>query len=308
MINANIEKEFSRRRNIILLFLAIIIFTCVSMRVVKDSKKSAEQDFTECPTISLSQLDEETISQQTKETIEKTVITAEQTAKAGIIAKQTANTVIIARQTANAVITARQTTNAVITAKQTAKAVMNAEQILEKTATKKCMHIGKKYQVTDEEYDYLCYITLAESTSMDELLFFNEDMTAEELYEQRHKEMVSIASVILRRTYEEDEFPNDVKSIIFQAEQFSTAYSDGYIYMYKEADIAVSVEDSDITEEIRSYVDEALDGIDPTEAEVPGGAIYFYSDRWISKEEREKRADIPYKVKFADTVFYRDLK
>ena len=40
---------------------------------------------------------------------------------------------------------------------------------------------------------------------------------------------------------------------------------------------------------------------------VTDGAIYFYSDRYISDSERAKRENVPEKIKFSDTVFYREL-
>lgn len=147
---------------------------------------------------------------------------------------------------------------------------------------------NEKYSLTDEEYNLLCKVTFAESTDGSSI-----------------KEMTSIASVILKRTTDE-EFPDSVAEVVFQEGQFSTT-DDGEVYWFEEANVRKVLYMEDIPEEVFVAVDKAIAGEDPTSVMVTDGAIYFYSDRYISDSERAKRENVPEKIKFSDTVFYREL-
>lgn len=147
---------------------------------------------------------------------------------------------------------------------------------------------NEKYSLTDEEYNLLCKVTFAESTDGSSI-----------------KEMTSIASVILKRTTDE-EFPDSVAEVVFQEGQFSTT-DDGVVYWFEEANVRKVLYMEDIPEEVFVAVDKAIAGEDPTSVMVTDGAIYFYSDRYISDSERAKRENVPEKIKFSDTVFYREL-
>lgn len=147
---------------------------------------------------------------------------------------------------------------------------------------------NEKYSLTDEEYNLLCKVTFAESTDGSSI-----------------KEMTSIASVILKRTTDE-EFPDSVAEVVFQEGQFSTT-DDGEVYWFEEANVRKVLYMEDIPEEVFVAVDKAIAGEDPTSVMVTDGAIYFYSDRYISDSERAKRENVPEKIKFSDTVFYRSL-
>lgn len=147
---------------------------------------------------------------------------------------------------------------------------------------------NEKYSLTDEEYNLICKVTFAESTDGSSI-----------------KEMTSIASVILKRTTDE-EFPDSVAEVVFQEGQFSTT-DDGEVYWFEEANVRKVLYMEDIPEEVFVAVDKAIAGEDPTSVMVTDGAIYFYSDRYISDSERAKRENVPEKIKFSDTVFYRSL-
>ena len=147
---------------------------------------------------------------------------------------------------------------------------------------------NEKYSLTDEEYNLLCKVTFAESTDGSSI-----------------KEMTSIASVILKRTTDK-EFPDSVSEVVFQDGQFSTT-DDGEVYWFEEANVRKVLYMEDIPEEVFVAVDKAIAGEDPTSVMVTDGAIYFYSDTNITDSERAKRKNVPEKIKFSDTVFYRSL-
>lgn len=159
---------------------------------------------------------------------------------------------------------------------------------IEESASSDSDSNNEKYSLTDEEYNLLCKVTFAESTDGTSI-----------------KEMTSIASVILKRTTDK-EFPDSVSEVVFQDGQFSTT-DDGEVYWFEEANVRKVLYMEDIPEEVFVAVDKAIAGEDPTSVMVTDGAIYFYSDTNITDSERAKRKNVPEKIKFSDTVFYRSL-
>lgn len=141
--------------------------------------------------------------------------------------------------------------------------------------------------ISHENYDLLCKLTFAEASAP----------------RNHENEMTSIAATVLNRL-EDEQFPNTIYEVIFQEGQFSTA-KNGYIEWYPDGESKQKVEMTDINDEVKDAVNKALKGEDPTEIMVLGGALYFYSDKHISDEERALRSGIGENVKYGDTIFYR---
>ena len=154
------------------------------------------------------------------------------------------------------------------------------ELILEEYVSEKEIH-----GLTKDEYELLCMLVHAESGRVNE------------------KEMVAIAATVLNRI-ENDGFEDSVKTVIFEENQFSTA-QDGNIMWFPIANQESVLSFNEVNVEIEELVKKALEGEDPTEC--IGGALFFYSEKYISEEERAKReGKIKDFVKYGDTVFYRE--
>lgn len=141
--------------------------------------------------------------------------------------------------------------------------------------------------LTESEYELLCKLVHAESGR------------------KSSDEMVAIAATVLNRV-ENEKFPNDITSVIFEERQFSTA-RDGNIYWYPVADEKAVLHFSEVSEKVKESVNKAIDGENPTKVMVTDGALFFYSEKYISEEEMAKREGrIKEFVKYGDTVFYRE--
>ena len=138
--------------------------------------------------------------------------------------------------------------------------------------------------VSDTEYELLCRLVHAESGR------------------ENVNEMTSIAATVINRV-QDSRFPNDITSVIFEDGQFSPA-KNGEIYWYPEAEKKAVLKYSEVGDAVKTAVNRALEGEDPTRVMVTGGTLYFYSDVHISDAERAKRENIEEKIKFHNTVFY----
>lgn len=151
-----------------------------------------------------------------------------------------------------------------------------------------------RYEVTDSEYNMLCKLVFAEVTRRE--------------HQTKGKEMTAIAAVVLKRTFDEPDYPNTIEQVLNEDSQFSPV-EDGVIYWYSNNG-RVPVKDSDITHEVKMAVNRALEGEDPTKAMIKGGAIYYYSEPYFEKlpdsnYEKRVRNAITEDIQFGDTVFHR---
>ena len=100
------------------------------------------------------------------------------------------------------------------------------------------------------------------------------------------KAQKGVANAILNRV-DSDKYPDSIKEVVFEKNQFSPAENDGIYYWYwpdNETSIYKKVEKSDITDDTRTAVNDALMGDNPI-----GNYTGFYSLKWISSEEYANR-------------------
>ena len=111
---------------------------------------------------------------------------------------------------------------------------------------------------------------------------------------------VAVVATVLNRLVSED-FPDSIYDVIFQEEQFSSAYN-GRFYSRSE-ELTLQNIPEDTFWKSRKAVQAALDGEDPTA--VIGGALYFFNPEYCSDEELSYREEIMEKVQIYSHIFYR---
>jgi spore germination cell wall hydrolase CwlJ-like protein len=123
-------------------------------------------------------------------------------------------------------------------------------------------------EVTEEDVNYLLQATFAEAG-----------------YTENDVDPLAVAATIINRVQDGNYGGDTIVDVLEAKNQFATYhdgkfwfsdYSSATEYEYRE------VRDSDITEEVRTAVQNALLGEDPT-----GGALFFYAPRWCSEKQKE---------------------
>lgn len=146
----------------------------------------------------------------------------------------------------------------------------------------------------------------SENNNLFEEEFLLQQITfAEAGFNQPDDAVVGIVNVILNRK-EDERFPDTINDVVFDqsygVKQFSPT-NDGKIYFYdwKDQDTYEyrTVEKTDITEQVRTSVEKALNGENTV-----GKRKYFYVPKWCSDEELAKRANITDAIQIGDIVFY----
>ena len=196
-----------------------------------------------------------------------------------------------------------QTAIEAITVDEVPEEIEKEQTLCENVSTTVYESITTESEETENYEDYLkpvIHISVGERKLLCKLVHAESSRTDTD-------EMVGIAATVINRVKSED-FPDSVEEVIFQENQFATA-RDGEIYWYPVKYEKAVLEYRDVKEEVKDAVDAALYGEDPTRSEIEDGAVFFYSDRYISIEERALReGKIGENVKYGDTIFYREYK
>lgn len=154
-----------------------------------------------------------------------------------------------------------------------------------KTSSNETKIIGNSMQVSDEDYNNLTMLVLAEAGS------------------QPHDGKVAVAATVLNR-YKENNY-SSIYDVIFAPNQFSCCYN-GYFCHADLVPLSFDNYSSDMLEDAMSAVDEALKGKDPTKEALGGGCLYYYNPDYTSDYELARRANIKTTYRIGDHVFYRE--